>query len=147
MSGLIKFKFGFENSLKFGFEKFEKEKEKGNFPLRAETFLQPNARPAAAAHLSRASARFRILWAEPKPRPAGPLRARAAFFRTEPLTSRSRLSASPSPFLLLPVADDTGPHVRSSPSSSHRRFLSKISPIRIDLPNLPLSFFSGSPGL
>jgi hypothetical protein len=39
MSGLIKFKFGFENSLKFGFEKFEKEKEKGNFPLRAETFL------------------------------------------------------------------------------------------------------------
>jgi hypothetical protein len=30
MSGLIKFKFGFENLLKIGFEKLEKEKEKRN---------------------------------------------------------------------------------------------------------------------
>jgi hypothetical protein len=35
MSGLNQIKFGFENSLKFCFEKFEKEKEKGDFPLRA----------------------------------------------------------------------------------------------------------------
>jgi hypothetical protein len=30
MSGLIKFKCGFENLLKIGFEKLEKEKEKEN---------------------------------------------------------------------------------------------------------------------
>jgi hypothetical protein len=54
MSGLIKFKFGFENSLKFGFEKLEKEKKERNFFSSRAVFsyrspqlgLPPRARPA-----------------------------------------------------------------------------------------------------
>jgi hypothetical protein len=77
MSGLNQIQFGFENPLKIGFEKFEKEKEKGNFLLRAAIFPQPSARPAAAAHIFFPRAHLRIPWAELKPRPAGPsLRAR-----------------------------------------------------------------------
>jgi hypothetical protein len=66
MSGLIKFKFGFENSLKFGFEKFEKEKEKENH------FLRFSARSSQKARQ--------------RPTSAGPLRAQPAFPRS-PLQS------------------------------------------------------------
>jgi hypothetical protein len=114
---LIKFKFGFENLLKIGFEKLEKEKEKRN-PFHSEfgpfLFAAQRARPAHSRGL--------LLL-------RGPSRGR------RPRT-HARL---PSP---IPVADDTGPHVRSPPSSSHRRLLSKILPIRFHLLNLPLSFFS-----
>jgi hypothetical protein len=83
MSGLSQIQIGFENLLKNSFEKFEKEKEKGNFPLRAKTFPQPNARPAAVAHSFFPRTCLRIPWAEPKLRPVGP-------------SSRARLRSAPS---------------------------------------------------
>jgi hypothetical protein len=52
MSGLNQIQFGFENPLKIGFEKFEKEKKERNFLLRAAFSrspvlgLPPRARPA-----------------------------------------------------------------------------------------------------
>jgi hypothetical protein len=84
MSGLNQIQFGFENPLKIGFEKFEKEKEKGNFLLRAAILPWPSARPTAATHPFFPRARLWISWAEPKPRPAGP----SSRVRSRPAPSR-----------------------------------------------------------
>jgi hypothetical protein len=84
MSGLIKFKFGFENLLKNSFEKFEKEKEKGNFPLRAETFPQPNS-PACLGGPS-----FPLCFS---PRPPSPAWAELSRSR-RPSIARARFPAS-----------------------------------------------------
>jgi hypothetical protein len=117
MSGLIKFKFGFENHLKIYFEKLEKEKEKRNsFHL-----VFGPSRPALARGPLTPASRSRVGRAQA--RPAGPTRARCF---TESLTNRARLSASPSTFLS---------------SSSGRTPPSLSSPIRIDLQSF-LSFAS-----
>jgi hypothetical protein len=101
MSGLIKFKFGFENHLKICFEKLEKEKEMNFFSSRAASYRSPQlGLPSPRA------ARFLL----PRPLPHGPSPAAAA----GPGSPRERVSP-------LPVADDTGPHVRSPSSPSRRR--------------------------
>jgi hypothetical protein len=76
MSGLNQIQFGFENPLKIGFEKFEKEKEKGIF------FFGPHSptaqcSPAAAAHFFFfPCAPPPVSWAEPNHGQPARLRAR-----------------------------------------------------------------------
>jgi hypothetical protein len=82
MSGLIKFKFGFENHLKICFEKLEKKKERnffllsGRFPPAAQLpgLPQQPLTPASAP-----------AWAEPSQRPAGPTRAAASRTQSPPV--------------------------------------------------------------
>jgi hypothetical protein len=132
MSGLIKFKFGFENHLKICFEKLEKEKEMNFFSSRAASYRSPmlglQRRPTFPAPAPASG------FSGPSPSRGQPAHfARAAFFRTEPLTSRSRLSASPSPFLLLPPA--------LSKNGNRRLPLSSDSIDRIHLRILPFPCF------
>jgi hypothetical protein len=85
MSGLSQIQFGFENPLKMGFEKFEKEKEKGNFLLRAH---YPAAQCSAysGGHFFSSPAP-RLWFLGPSPTTASwPVFARAAVSRTESLT-------------------------------------------------------------
>jgi hypothetical protein len=78
MSGLIKFKFGFENLLKICFEKLEKKKERNFFLLsgRFPPAAQLPGLPQRPASFSRA--RHFPAWAKPSHR--GPASARACFF-------------------------------------------------------------------
>jgi hypothetical protein len=114
MSGLIKFKFGFENLLKIGFEKLEKEKEKRN-PFHSEfgPFLSAAQRTRPAVF--------------PRPLPLGPspasgrrpsFTARARFPAPASLTARTHVSgasSSPRRRIPFPLFPDPIPSPQSSP--------------------------------
>jgi hypothetical protein len=102
LSGLIKFKFGFENHLKIYFEKLEKEKEKENH------FLSVFSPELVSACL--AAARFLL----PRPLPHGPSPAAAA----GPV-SRERLPLSFASLTAWAHASVASP----SPSCRHEAFL------------------------
>jgi hypothetical protein len=80
MSGLIKFKFGFENHLKICFEKLEKEKEKENHFL---SVFSP-ALVSACLAAARLPPRARLLPHGPSPAAASRPNSRAAASRTQP---------------------------------------------------------------
>jgi hypothetical protein len=141
MSGLIKFKFGFENHLKICFEKLEKEKEMNFFSSRAASYRSPQlGLPSPRA------ARFLL----PRPLPHGPspvavsrpVNARASESRVEPLTAADMWD---------PPVSVRFPFLSSSSGSFHRRTpLSSFTdpnPPHFPCFRVPSGYKNGTPAL
>jgi hypothetical protein len=146
MSGLIKFKFGFENHLKICFEKLEKEKEKENHFL---SVFSP-ALVSACLAAARLPPRARLLPHGPSPAAASRPNSRAAASRTQPPprfssespTCGTHLSATCLLSFLLPPAERSFPLSLSDLVNRIRR---KSSPFPC-IP-MPPGYKNGTPAL